>query len=865
MKKPVLTLSVIAFSFHLTAQISEGGLPPSYKQPETKSLTEITTYKLRSVDGSALAGYDPYNQLPLRYAVLQDVDVEIKKRATKTVLTKGGTIWQYRINSPEGKSLQVIFRKYLVPEGAQLFLYNEDYSEIRGAFTAFNITENLGFVTGDFPGDHVIIEYYEPSGAGFEGEIIIGSVGQAYIDILKPKSGNIDEEGHIPINCIEGQSVQDQKHAVCRYTFNDGQFSFLCSGALIKAAGNSAGSYFLTAAHCLSTQQKAATVVAYFNFEEAACTALVLNPTQTISGSSLLTTGSQSDYTLLKFDRAVPFSYKPYYAGWDVTDSTPENSSCIHHPGGKTKKIALDADSAGINEDIVNWEGGGTSPIGTHWAVSFDEGKTSPGSSGAPLLDQNLRITGQLHGGSSTDYFGKLSYSWQNPDSQYPSLQSFLDPDNTGIKTVDGYYPPGNRPDPQFDSELSSVCIGAPVKLSGYSAFKPLEWSWTFSPNSVQYLDGTDASSPTPKVSFMAEGNYAVTLKVTNSAGQNELGVGNYISAGSVLDLKTYPVGMADSCIVSFSSLTLNAYGADAYSWALSANSDDLFYIENSTANPAVIKVLDGVKLTKSTDLDITLTGIHGSCNSILPISIPLKAQTNDFVRQAIPVIPGTSGPFSNLCASIEPGEPVPPYDNCTGQLSWCNEYGTGLDIVERSVWFTFTPEANQVISLSSSGFDNQIAVYSASSATGLLAGNYTLEAANDDYTETNADPFITSLDVKANQKYWIQVDGSAGGATGDFYLHLSVLSTVEVTASGDKINVYPQPAGNFVTIESAAFARCNSVMVELADVTGRTVFYDNIAPDAGRVRLPVGDMAPGIYVARLFCDGEVTVVKVVI
>ncbi|MDZ7633787.1 MAG: T9SS type A sorting domain-containing protein [Bacteroidales bacterium] len=865
MKKLVLILLVIFFSFHLKAQISEGGLPHSYKQQETKSLTEIATYRLRSVDGSALAGLEPYNQLPLRYAVLQDVDIDIKKRATKTVLTNGGTIWQYRINSPAGKSLQVIFRKYLVPEGAELFLYNEDYSEIRGAFTDFNITDNLDFVTGDFPGDHVIIEYFEPSGALFEGEIIIGSVGQAYIDILGPKSGNIDDEGHIPINCIEGQSVQDQKHAVCRYTFNDGQSSYLCSGALIKTAGNSAGSYFLTAAHCLSTQQKAATVVAYFNYEEAACTALIAKSSQTISGSSLLTTGSQSDYTLLQFDRAVPFSYKPYYAGWDVTDSPPENSSCIHHPGGKTKKIALDFDSAGINEDILTWEGGGTSPTGTHWAVSFDEGITSPGSSGAPLLDQNLRITGQLHGGSITDYFGKLSYSWQNPDSPYPSLQSFLDPDNTGIRTVDGYYPPGNRPDPQFDSQLSSVCTGAPVELSGYSAFKPLEWSWTFSPNSVQYHDGTGSSSQTPKVSFMADGNYSVTLKVTNIAGQNELGVGNYISSGTVLDLKTYPAGMPDSCIVSFSGLKLNAYGADAYLWALSDNSDELFYIENNTANPVEIKLLDDVKLTKSTDLDITLTGIHGSCNSIIPITIPLTAQTNDFVRQAIPVKPGTSGPYSNLCASIEPGEPIPPFDDCTGQLSWCNEYGNGLDIVERSVWFTFTPEANQVISLSSSGFDNQIAVYSASSATGLLAGNYKLEAANDDYTETNADPFITSLDVKANQKYWIQVDGSAGGATGDFLLYLSVLSTVEETLSEDKINVYPQPAGDFVTIESAAFTRCASVRVELTDVTGRTVFNDNILPDAGRVQVPVGNMTPGIYLARLFCDGEVAVVRVVI
>jgi len=865
MKKSTLIILCFAVTFHLQAQVSEGGMPPSFKSAGVKGTEQVAAHRLAWIDTEVLALSNAENTIPLRYAVIESVDIDIRKQATKTVLTDSGTIWQYRINSPSGRSLQVIFRKYLVPDGAQLYLYNEDYSVVRGAYTDYNITDDLAFITGDFPGDHVIIEYYEPAGVPFEGEIAVGSVGQAYLDILKPKSGNTDNEGFIGINCDEGIPFQNQKHSVCRYTFNDGQYSYLCTGALINTVNNTVTPYFLTAAHCISTAQKASTIVAYFNYEEAACTSVILDPSQTISGSSLLTTGLPSDYTLLQFNKLIPLSYNPFFAGWDAGDTPPENSVSIHHPGGRAKKITVDFDTAGINREAIPWEGGNISPSGTHWAVDFDEGITSGGSSGAPLFDQNKKITGQLHGGSGLDYFGKLSYSWRHPGNGYPSLQSFLDPGLTGVTSVDGFYPATNKPDPQFASGFSNVCLNAPVGLTGFSAFEPLEWTWTFRPGNVQYHDGTTASSQSPEVSFPNDGFYAVTLRVTNSAGDNELSVSNFISAGSVLSLRALPSGLTDSCIASFTGLKLEAFGADAYLWTLSDESDDLFRIENNSVNPVWIKVLDGKTLTKTTVIKVKLTGIQGSCQSTLDISMPLETQTNDSVINARTILPGVSGPFSNSCATAEPGEPVPPITSCTGQLSWCDEYGTGLDIVERSVWFVFTPEVNQTISLFSTGFDNQIAVYSAASASDILSGKYKLEAANDDYTDTDPDPRIISMDVTAGQKYWIQVDGSAGGAVGTFNIHLSILNSIEETVpSGDMI-VYPQPAADFVNIESAGFARCSSVSVELADGSGRIVRQETITPDGGRVQLQVGNLAKGIYLARITCDGKVTVVKLMI
>ncbi len=865
MKKAFLSLIASALTLCIAAQVSEGGLPPSFKTSATKSSAVIASRNLSIRDTSTLTLHNGADRLPLMYAVLEEVEIDLKKEGSMTRLEEGGTIWQYRINSPAGKSLQVIFSKYLVPEGARLFLYNDSYSDIKGAFTDYNITEELLFVTGDFRGDHVIIEYYEPADAPFAGEVVVGQIGQAFIDILVPKSGNTDKDGFIGINCIEGISLQNEKHAVCRYTFNDGTYSYLCSGALINSAGQSLKPYLLTAAHCINTIKEAATIVAYFNYEEAACTQQILDPKQTISGSSLMTTGTDSDYSLLEFDRNIPISYNPYYAGWSIEETPPQNSACIHHPGGRAKKLARDFDPPATKWEPLTWEGGTTSPSGTHWEVVFNEGVTSSGSSGAPLFDHNKKITGQLHGGSEIDYFGRLVYSWNHPNIGFPPLKSFLDPDGTGMMSLEGYYPPTNLPDPQFATQIAQVCTNTPVELTGFSAFEPTGWQWSFTPSAVSYSEGTDSSSPSPKVSFLMEGNYTVSLKAANAAGEKETTVGEFIAAGSELSLRAVPLGLADSCINSFSGLTLHAYGAYAWLWALSDESQNLFYIENNTANPAVIRVLDSRRLTRSTDIDITLTGIHGTCQEVLDIKIPLEAQSNDNISNARPVTSGTSGPFSNRCATVQQDEPIPPFSSCTGQMSWCDEYGTGQDIVEHSVWFSYTPVSNQTISLLSTGFDNQIAIYSAVSESALLAGSYKLEAANDDYSDTDYNPQIASVDVVANQKYWIQVDGSAGGSTGTFYLKLSILNSMAEALADNEMKVYPQPAAGYVCIESHNFVRCSSVRIELADTAGRIVLQDTLTPYGEKLILQLGNLAPGIYLARIYFNGKVMVARIVV
>jgi PKD repeat protein len=865
MKKVFLIPVILSFCFYLSAQISEGGLPRSYKSATVKGVAPPACYNLAKIDTAGLLAYNAENPFPLRYGVLEEVSIDMKSAGTRTMLSDGGTVWQYRINSETGKSVQVIFKKYLVPEGAELYLFDEKFIDVRGAFTELNMTGNLMFVTGDIPGNHVIVEYYEPAGVSFGGEVIIGWLGQSYIDIFAVKSRNEDARGFIPVNCDEGKDLQNQKHSVCKYSFNDGMYSYLCSGALINNTKNDGTPYFLTANHCINTEAEAGTVLAYFNYEDASCVVTSRYTAQTLSGASVRTMGAASDFTLIRFNDQVPSFFQPYFAGWDISGAIPLNTSCIHHPDGNKKKISIDKDPAVSYEDTITWEGGSVTPAGSHWEVVFDEGTTYSGSSGGPLFNESRRITGQLHGGSAKDYFGKLSYSWEHQKQDYLPLQLFLDPDNTGVTVNDGYYPPDNLPDANFLSGFRSVCVDSPIELTGLSAFDPLTWQWSFFPSSVIYHEGTGSDSQSPKVSFTVKGSYRVSLRVTNSYGFDVQAIDNFISAGSNLSVEAYTSGLTDSCTCSFTGVSLQAYGADAYLWSLSQAADDYFYIENSTANPAEIKLIDGVQLTRSTDIEIILTGIQGTCQNTLQFKIPLTAQANDNIADAIEIGNGKNGPYSNLCATVEEGEPVPPFDSCTGQLSWCDEYGTGKNIVEKSVWFHFTPTVNQTISLYSTGFDDQVAVYRASTYQDVLSGKYTLVGANDDYTDADYNPRITSINVSAGQKYWVQVDGSGGGVTGTFFLNMSVLSGIDDTHLKDeKIKVWPQPAEDIVTFESEAFTPGSPVKIELLDFAGKLICQETFTDISGSLQLSLGNLASGVYFARIFQDNRVSVVKVV-
>jgi lysyl endopeptidase len=141
------------------AQISEGGTPPSL---EIRLNTVVPTVKMPSVDVNAYlaedATADP--EEPFRFAADIDVSYNLKNSGVWDQLPDGGQLWRLRVNSPGAFSLHFLFDRWYFPEGAKLFIYNDDHSQIIGAFTSFNNWIDGTNITQPVAGDAVTIEYY---------------------------------------------------------------------------------------------------------------------------------------------------------------------------------------------------------------------------------------------------------------------------------------------------------------------------------------------------------------------------------------------------------------------------------------------------------------------------------------------------------------------------------------------------------------------------------------------------------------------------------------------------------------------------------------------------------------------------------
>ena len=441
-KKCLLFLFVNAMVFANTyAQISQGGMPVSFLYPEVSTrylqaelMPIVNVDRMRQED--AANATDGSTEKRLRFGAEMEVSLDMNSSGITDILPNGDKLWRLAIKSAGANTINLIFSKYYVPAGAQLFIYSVDRLHIIGAFTDLNNQMDQKLGTTLVEGEECIIEYYEPSWVTFAGQIAIGTVVHGY-----RMPGDEDAERGFGgsgscnnnANCPEGADWGDQKRSVARIV-NGGDW---CTGALINNTANDGTPYFLSANHCYTSNFS--TWVYWFNYESTGCSNPGTAPTpNTLSGATLKSRNAASDFLLLQLNTTPPTSYNVYYAGWNRSATAGTSSTCIHHPSGDIKKITFD------NNTATNGSWAGT-PANSHWRVVWDDGVTEGGSSGSPLFDQNKRIVGQLHGGASfcggsdlSDEYGKFNLSWDLGTTTATRLKEWLDPSNTSVTVLDG-------------------------------------------------------------------------------------------------------------------------------------------------------------------------------------------------------------------------------------------------------------------------------------------------------------------------------------------------------------------------------------------------------------------------------------------
>ncbi len=152
-----------------------------------------------------------------------------------------------------------------------------------------------------------------------------------------------------------------------------------------------------------------------------------------------------------------------------------------------------------------------------------------------------------------------------------------------------------------FSVSTNTVCAGTSVQFTDQST-NATSYNWTF-PGGTP----STSSDPSPSVTYNTAGTYNVTLSVSNSFGTDQMVMNSAVTVNAVPNVQ---VSQPSVQLCSGSSATLNASGAQSYSWSPSTGLSGTTGA-SVTANP-----------TQNTTYTVTGTSTGCSANGTVTVTV---------------------------------------------------------------------------------------------------------------------------------------------------------------------------------------------------------------------------------------------------
>jgi V8-like Glu-specific endopeptidase len=420
--------------------------------------------------------------VPLLEAKMYTLDIVADTVGVWSVLPSKENIWKLTFEIPEAKGFFIGFDQFYLPIGSYLYVYEKSNLKSAIVYKHEDNPKGGSYSIENLRGNNVVLEYVAPAGTE-KPQLHIADLGYKYSDEQGNLSGYNSSENScmIDVNCPEGDFWQNQKKGVVQLRVRRNgtleSSSNLCSGTLINNTSEDKTPYILTAYHCFESVQLSDIVNTefFFEYEKFECgidnrpaykyhkgaIPLVMNPIN-----------DGSDGVLLKLTDAIPDDWDVYYNGWDRTKDASTAGSAIHHPLGDVKKITL------YDKPVTSGKWEDKVPVETHWIVTYSEGVTEAGSSGAPLFNQNGYIVGTLTGGENTcsspnrpDYYGKFWYHWDQYPDENMHMSKYLDPKNMGVTRLRGLSAIDKDPDTD-QPDLKAYVVDGELRIYGRDIMK---------------------------------------------------------------------------------------------------------------------------------------------------------------------------------------------------------------------------------------------------------------------------------------------------------------------------------------------------------------------------------------------------------
>ena len=794
----VLSLAVVSAARAQVAMNPQDAmrLKPVSATAALRPVGEVAELRLPDLDMKAIADEDlliaALREAP-RYAIPHEVLVTPADAGTwEDAADAAGNplrVWRLRVGCANAVNINLGFTGFRLPPSATLFVHASDMSAVVRAFTAADNNASDQLWTPPVPGNELTVELAVDPREEAAVRLELGSANPGYRGFGK-SPGDAGEalsgSCNVDVVCAAGDDWRDEIAAVAVISTGGSRF---CTGFMVNNVRQDLTPYFMTARHCNVTASNAASLVAFWNYENSTCRTPGSSQSggvgdgslaQFSTGSAWLAAHSPSDMTLVRLNSQPNAAWNVAYAGWDARAVDAPSSVCIHHPDTDEKRISFDYEPATTTTYLQNAvPGDGTHIRITEWNV----GTTEPGSSGSPLFNPQHQVTGQLHGGyasctsDTSDWYGRMSVSWLGGGTASTQLKAWLDPDNTGALQL---------------NTLSTRGIG--ISPGGNVTHQGMVGG-PFSNDSFVY---TLTNSTPAARAWTARTLNGIGLLLNGSASQ----VGGTLAAGAA-ETVTVTLGAA------IASLPAGTYVEDV----------------------VITDVASGVARTMRHTVEVGLTSISVTPLSGLETGGPIGGPFNGSIQYTV-----TSTSPSPVDVSVSSGSSWIRIDGAASASFTLPSLGASRTLT--------VGIGGDAASLAAGVYNGIVSSANASGGTGATSRTVRLEVGRVVYSATDL-PLPVADSTTATSTITVPEDFCIGDVDVDV--------SVSHTYSGDLVIELESPAGTIVRLHNRTGGGTDNVVARFDDDgVGRAPDGPGVLSDldgtrsAGQWKLRVSDLASG-------------------
>jgi serine protease len=468
---------------------------------------------------------------PVIIAVHKSTDVKFSPtQMAKFSINAPENVQEFILESTGASFIKVHFKSFNIPDGAYVVVSdntsNESYrydnestakrtfNTLAGengvhqfsAMSVFGETAKVKLVlplgTQWLPEHKLVIDSYK---AGTENESEFSTTPSALINSLTVE-GNIDQAPNFETESTCG--INERKDVQCWASSNPIEYERTRPVARLLMAGSGlctawrvgSQNHMFTNNHCLDNEARLQDTEVWFNYQYTACDGSTLDNVIKVTGKTLFKTDYTLDYSVFSVNSFAAIANFGYFGLEVRSPSQGEQIYIPQHGSGNPKELSIQSDqnSGGLCQiDVSSANGRGT---GTDTGYFCD---TTGGSSGSPVLASSSNNVIALH------HFGGCENQGVRVDKIWPQVASIFG--NT-IPVGDNDSGGNQEPVPIITDSCTDLACSFNGASSSDTDGTIISYQWSFG-------DGTSAYGDQAQHNYDSNGNYTVSLTVTDNGG----------------------------------------------------------------------------------------------------------------------------------------------------------------------------------------------------------------------------------------------------------------------------------------------------------------------------------------------------------